>query len=122
MAVGDKKSVLMAADKGVPDGVATLNSSGKLVQVPSAIETGAALSADIEDIDTVTYSGIFRVIGNAGTLPPGVDNGTGIVITCYWDANYGEQIYLSFFTEKMYHRRRKSGVWGAWSIIGETEA
>ena len=122
MAVGDKKSVLMDTEKGVPGGVATLDSEGKLVQRPTALETGAALSADIEDIDTVTYSGVFRVIGNAGTFPPGVDNGTGIVINGYWDANYGEQVYISFFADRIYRRRRKDGVWGAWSIIVETEA
>lgn len=101
----------------------SLMASGNVVyvgMVPAAF--GAAAVGDIEDIDTVTYSGLFRVIGNAGTFPPGVDNGIGIVINGYWDANYGEQIYLSFFTEKTYHRRRKSGVWGAWSIIVETEA
>ena len=119
MAAGEKKSVLMAAENGVPGGVATLNSAGKLVQVPSAIETGAALSADIENIDTVTYSGVFRVVGNAGTLPPGVDNGTGIVINGYWDANYGEQLYISFFADRMYRRRRKDGVWQRWKAVTE---
>lgn len=42
MAVGDKKRVLMEADKAAAGGVATLDASGKLAQMPTAADVGAA--------------------------------------------------------------------------------
>lgn len=41
MATGDKRPVVMGAEKAVPNGVATLDANGKLAQMPSASDVGA---------------------------------------------------------------------------------
>ena len=77
MAVGDKKSVLMAAEKGVPGGVATLNSGGKLAQMPTP-----------GDVDAVSRKGDTMT----GTLYINVD-GKKLAISVRADGSFA---YLQY--------------------------
>lgn len=84
---------------------------------PSLIN--AASSYSIYNIDEIHPSGIYRVAGNAGTFPAGCENGIGTLINTYWDANYGDQIFISYFTFHMYRRRRNGSAWEPWYIIND---
>ena len=79
----------------------------------------AAQANSIYDIDAVYPTGLYRVAGSAGTFPPGCEQGTGTLVNIYWDANYLDQIYMSYHTFRMFRRRRNGAVWEPWYIIND---
>ena len=82
---------------------------------PSLI--GAAQAASVYDIDLIYPTGMYRVAGAGGTFPPGCEAGTGTMFIIYWDANYSDQIYLSYHTFRMYRRRRNGSAWEPWYLM-----
>ena len=79
----------------------------------------AACADSIYDIDVIYQTGMYRVAGAGGTFPPGCEAGTGTLINIYWDAYYGDQIFVSYHTCRMYRRRRNGGAWEPWYIIND---
>ena len=66
MAKGDKRPVVMQSDRGVANGIATLDENGKLVQMPTSADVGATAFKTISA--RLSTSGWYRVgtIGNSG--------------------------------------------------------
>ena len=82
---------------------------------PSLIS--AAQANSIYNIDEVYPTGLYRVAGATGTLPPGAENGVGTLINIFWDANYVDQIFMSYQTFRMHRRRRNGVVWEPWYLV-----
>ena len=79
----------------------------------------AAQANSIYDIDAVYPTGLYRVAGSGGTFPPGCEAGTGTLVNIYWDANYVDQIFMSYHTFRMFRRRRNGSVWEPWYIVND---
>ena len=119
MAVGDKKSVLMAADKGVPGGVATLNSSGKLVQMPTASDTGAVSKAG----DTMT--GLLRINIGGQSVVVAVREDATFAYLQYSDPEKQVAANLGFSDKELFYQTTKDTVkWDRFNIYhsGNLEA
>ena len=63
MAKGDKRPVVMQSDRGVANGIATLDENGKLVQMPTPMDIGTAPVVNPHKLTNT--SGWYRI----GTIP-----------------------------------------------------
>ena len=63
MAKGDKRPVVMQSDRGVANGIATLDENGKLAQMPTPTDIGTVADTRIRKM--VDTSGWYRI----GTIP-----------------------------------------------------
>ena len=63
MAKGDKRPVVMQSDRGVANGIATLDENGKLAQMPTPTDIGTVSDTRIRKM--VDTSGWYRI----GTIP-----------------------------------------------------
>lgn len=77
----------------------------------------AAQANSVYDIDAVYPTGLYRVAGSGGTFPAGSEAGIGTLINTYWDANYVDQVFISYTTFKMYRRRRNGVSWEPWYMV-----
>lgn len=130
MAIGDKKSAVMQSDLGIAGGVATLDSNGKLAQMPTYIDVNAApggfglgttsgkkLNTD-NDLNQIKEIGFYYWHDQAPANAP-----LSYAKMLVWSAagSYITQLvngYSDSVRNRIYIRSNiGSGVWSDWQVI-----
>ena len=126
MAIGEKKPVLMASDRGKPSGVAALGPDGKLEasQIPAVKLLGAAPDGfglgtefnSVTDADTVQGNGFWAAKRNTPR------NDWGYLIQFQYDQSTATQIFCQSAgdankTTMLYKRTKTNGAFAPWECL-----
>ena len=139
MAIGDKRPVVMEADRAAAGGIATLGADGKLLdaQIPGLDKLGAAPAGyglggyaavlDAVDINTVRQNGWYRLLSNctnAPTTSDGVSSCSGALLEVIGSTTSyvtEQRIYLGTASQQGRMLRRfynnVTQVWQPWEWI-----
>lgn len=104
---------------GVANGAATLNSSGKLVQMPTAGDVGAAPYQSLSSVDfnTLTTPGLYTVRSATANKPDSSGSYYSLLVMQSDSASYIQQLAIKESTTRAFIRYKSGNTWGAWMEI-----
>lgn len=79
------------------------------------------ISELIDDANSPTYSGVFKVSGGCVNTPAGAALAGSLILSLVWDSNAATQIYYENNSLTKYQRNKSSGVWGNWGYIDSAQ-
>ena len=68
------------------------------------------------DLNTISTSGIYRLLSGCTNTPLGSSQGCFLLHT-NWDANAAQQMYFAFSTTDIYIRNKVYGTWNPWQKV-----
>ena len=68
------------------------------------------------DLDTISTSGLYRLLSGCTNIPLGSSQGCFLLHT-NWDANAAQQMYLRYSTTDIYIRNKVGGTWNLWQKV-----
>lgn len=68
------------------------------------------------DLDTISTSGMYRLLSGCTNTPLGSSQGCFLLHT-NWDANAAQQMYFAFSTTDIYIRNKVYGTWNPWQKV-----
>lgn len=68
------------------------------------------------DLDTISTSGIYRLLSGCTNIPLGGSQGCFLLHTS-WDANAAQQMYFVYSTINIYIRNKVNGTWKPWQRV-----
>ena len=68
------------------------------------------------DLDTISTSGMYRLLSGCTNIPLGSSQGCFLLHT-NWDANAAQQMYFVYSTTDIYIRNKVGGTWNPWQKV-----
>ena len=68
------------------------------------------------DLDTISTSGMYRLLSGCTNIPLGSSQGCFLLHT-NWDANAAQQMYFVYSTTDIYIRNKVNGTWKPWQKV-----
>lgn len=68
------------------------------------------------DLDTISTSGMYRLLSGCTNIPLGSSQGCFLLHT-NWDANAAQQMYFVYSTTNIYIRNKVGGTWKPWQKV-----
>lgn len=68
------------------------------------------------DLDTISTSGMYRLLSGCTNIPLGSSQGCFLLHT-NWDANAAQQMYFVYSTTDIYIRNKVGGTWKPWQKV-----
>ena len=68
------------------------------------------------DLDTISTSGMYRLLSGCTNIPLGSSQGCFLLHT-NWDANAAQQMYFVYSTTNIYIRNKVNGTWKPWQKV-----
>ena len=68
------------------------------------------------DLDTISTSGLYRLLSGCTNIPLGSSQGCFLLHT-NWDANAAQQMYFRYSTTDIYIRNKVGGTWNLWQKV-----